>query len=365
MIRITILACVVGLCACQAAARPDTVTVDEIVARHIEAIGGEEAIRNLQNLVFGGGLYEEEGYSSDGNATMSLGRPFFKLVGDKTSGYAEGYDGAAWEWFENPGIVVRTVGKASEAIRHYAGVESPLLDYREKGSSARLIGETELDARAVFVIQLERRDGFIEQFYIDKNNYLINASGREAPIHAFGDSVTRLNRISDYRTVGGVQIAHHFESVEMPSGKPLSSMQWGSIKANQELPADWFSPPEFERTPLQTFIEQLYGQRSDIAAVMWTYHEFRRANPEIDISDPVNMAAFQILKMGDVDNAIALLEQNAKDYPDSANTRFGLGRAYQTAKRLEDAKTEFLAALNADPDHARSKAALEALLKKN
>ncbi len=66
-------------------------------------------------------------------------------------------------------------------------------------------------------------------------------------------------------------------------------------------------------------------------------------------------------KMGAVDTAIALLEQNAEDYPRSANTRFGLGRAYKTAGRLSEAEAEFRAALAADPDHTRSQAALESM----
>ena len=140
---------------------------------------------------------------------MSVARPWFKLVGDKENpaGYMEGYDGAAWEWFSDPAIVVRTVGAASEAIRHYAGVESPLIDYDEKGSAAELLGESELDGRPVHGIRLTRRDGYVEQFYIDRDTYLINASSGKAPLHAFGDDIRTVTRITDYRDVNGVLLA--------------------------------------------------------------------------------------------------------------------------------------------------------------
>lgn len=84
-------------------------------------------------------------------------------------------------------------------------------------------------------------------------------------------------------------------------------MQWGKIEANVDLPADWFSPPRFERTTIQAFIELLYGQRADLTAVMFTYHEFRRAYPGTDTNGATNMAGYQMLKMGEVENAIALL----------------------------------------------------------
>lgn len=341
----------------------DTLTVDRVVEQYVAAIGGMDNIKVVQNLVYRGGLYTEGEYRGEGDAAMSRARPYFKLVGDKNDpgGYMEGYDGSAWEWFADPGVVIRTVGAASGAIRHYAGVESPLVDYAAKGSTAAILGETALQDRPVVVIELTRRDGFLEQLYLDTESWLLVASGGAAPIHAFGEDVTTLTLISDYRPVAGVQIAHRFVSFEVPTNRELSSMQWATIEANVDLPGDWFSPPEFERTPLQRFIEQLYGQRSDVEAMMWTYDEFRLAHPDTPTSDAVNVAGYQILKMGDVEQAVALLGRNVEDNPGSADARFGLGRALRSAGRVEKARLEFELALVIDPEHSRSIAALAAM----
>lgn len=345
------------------AVRAEPPTADRIVDRYVEAIGGIERIKALRNLVYSDGLYEEGDYKGSGKAGMSLARPYFKLVGNKENpgGYMEGYDGSAWEWFADPGVVIRTVGPASEAIRHYAGVESPLVDHASKGSTLRLLEPTVLDGETVDAVELTRRDGFVERFYFDAATGLVVASGAAAPIHAFGEEVRRLTRIADYRPVAGVLIPHRFVSVRMPGAAELSSMQWGKIEANRDLPEDWFSPPEFRRTPLQSFIEHLYVQRSDIDAVMWTYHAFRRAHPEQETGEAVNLAGYQILKMGDVAQAIALLEQNVRDNPGSADGRFGLARAYREAGRLEEARAGFERALQIDPEHRRAKRALEEL----
>jgi hypothetical protein len=255
-------------------------------------------------------------------------------------------------------VVIRTVGPASAAIRHYAGVESPLVDYAAKGSTIRMLEETVLDGEPVARVELTRRDGFVERFYFDTKTGLVVASGGAAPIHAFGEDVTSLTRISDYRPVAGVRIAHRFVSVRMPAGEELSSMQWRKIEGNVDLPEDWFSPPEFRRTALQAFIENLYGQRSDVDSVMWTYHEFRRFRPEVNTSDAVNVAGYQILKVGDVLQAIALLEQSVSDNPGSADSHFGLARAYRTAGRLDEARAGFERALLVEPEHERAKRAL-------
>src|SRR6267154_2026803 len=82
-------------------------TADEIVARHIEARGGAEKIRGLRTLVYRGTHREGDHV---GNAVMALMRPFYKLVGDPdvpNRSFAEGYDGSAWEYYGDPGIVVR------------------------------------------------------------------------------------------------------------------------------------------------------------------------------------------------------------------------------------------------------------------
>lgn len=345
----------------QAAGAAQAASVDEVIDRYFDARGGIEQFEKIENIRYSGGTYREPNYVNDGHAAMTVARPYYKLVGDKERPgvFMEGYDGSAWEWFEDPGVVLRTVGKASEAIRHYAGVEGPLLDYRAKGSTATYKGAVEFDGRQAHVIELVRRDGHTEVFYFDDETHLLVASGMQAPIHAFGLYVQRLTRISDYREIGGILIPFRFVTVEMPSLRVLDSMQWGHVDVNVDLPDDWFSPPDFERGPTQALIEHLFHQRDDLSAMLWTYHEFRLARPATDTADAVNIAGFQILKMGQSENAIALLQQNVADYPDRADTRYNLGRAYESVERFDEAKTEFQKAVENDRAYKRAQDALD------
>ena len=82
-------------------------------------------------------------------------------------------------------------------------------------------------------------------------------------------------------------------------------------------------------------------------------------------SDAVNVAGYQILKMGVVDQAITLLQQNVRDYPESADSRFGLGRALRTDGRLKEARVEFERTLLIDREHDRAKTALEEMDRTN
>lgn len=343
-----------------ACAADATLDADAIIDRHIEARGGEAALRNIQSLIFNNGLYQEGDYSSDGDSTMMLMRPYYKLVGhpEHDPGYMEGYDGAAWEWFENPGLTVRTVGAASAAIRHHAEVDGPFLDYKEKGHSIELIGEATIAGNPAYQIRLSMMDGFVSDSFFDQQTFLSLAERQSAPVHAFGAAVTSETRISDYRDVAGVMFPHRYQETNIATDEAMSSMQWESIDANTDIPAAWFSPPEFERSRIQTFMDHLFVQRSDAQAMLWTYQRFRLAYPEEDTRVASEVIGYQALKMGDVSSAITLLERNAADNPDAADSAFGLGRAYATAERLDDARAEFDRALKLEPGHARATRAL-------
>jgi hypothetical protein len=142
-------------------------------------------------------------------------------------GYMEGYDGAAWEWLGDLGIVVRTVGHAAGATRRGADFEGRLVDWREKGSTVTLhSGESvEFDGRPTDWITVTTRDDFARDYFIDRESHLIVAERRTAPFHAFGEQVVSETRIGDYRPVAGVLFAHRYVATEIGTGRELSSMQ--------------------------------------------------------------------------------------------------------------------------------------------
>ncbi|MDG1858051.1 MAG: hypothetical protein P8I94_03035 [Emcibacteraceae bacterium] len=338
----------------------EKLNVDHIIEGFIDNIGGLENIKAIQNLTYSGGTYHEESFSSDGDATMTLGRPYYKLVGNKNNldRYMEGYDGSAWEYYSNEGIILRTDGAPSEAIRHYAGVEHPLVGYRLKGSNAELLDDIDFEGQKVHIIKLTRMDGYIEYFYIDPLTYELKASSSTAPFHAFGESILQITKISDYREVAGVKIGHRFQSVTLPNEKVLSSMQWGKVEANKELPDNLFSPPDIETTLLQEFASKLYEQRSDLNSVLWTYHSFRHAYPNYDTCYMSNFVGFQMLKMKKSDTAIELLKQNTQDYPECSEAYFELGRAYVSINSISLARENYKKSVKIDPENERAKTAL-------
>ena len=341
----------------------ETPTADDLVFRHVEARGGLEAIESIETLVFSAGQYTEPGYSSNGKAFMAFRRPYYKVVGDPRlrQSFMEGWDGAAWEWFEDPGIVIRTVGPASGAARRSSELDGPLVHYRAKGSAVERIDGADIGGRPAYGIRVTTMDGFSRDYFLDRDSFLIVAERRSAPFHAYGDPITTETRYEDYREVAGVLFPHRFTETVIATGEILTTMQWGSIEANLELPRAWFSPPQFDRTELQRFLEQLYAVRTDSRALLWTYEQFRRFHPQVATGSGVELIGYQISKMGQTEQAVTLLEANAADHPESASAAFALGRAYRAANDLTGARRAFEKVRSLDPEHDRAAAELASL----
>lgn len=337
-------------------------SVDEIIDRHVAARGGYEKIASLRSLIIRGEYREGEHVSPA--AAMALMRPYYKLVGDpdkQVGEFAEGYDGSAWEYYGDPGFVVRTIGEASAAARHRARFDHPLIHYRDFGTTVVLLGKDHVGDRAAWRLLMTLEDGFREEALIDEETFLLLAERKAAPVHAFGVTVKSETRYSDFRAVEGVLFPFESREVEIVTGRTMSEFRTREIVANRDIALDRFSPPQWRHTPLQTWIEQLYASRGDAEAIRWTYRDFRRANPGVDTHNAAQSAGYQLLKMNDVRGALALLEANAADYPSEASALFSLGRAYKTAGKVDKARIALQGALKLEPNHQRAKQMLETL----
>jgi hypothetical protein len=340
-----------------------TPTVEEILAHHAAARGGYERLKAVRTILYRG-TYREGGRVVMPHAAMALMRPYYKLVGDPEHpdpDFAEGYDGSAWELYGDPGIVLRTVGAASAAGRHATRIGGPLLDAADAGSTVSLEGTEQIDGRQAYRLLVRMQDGFEQRELIDAASWLLVAERKTAPIHAFGGSIASEERFGDYRAVDGILFAFADREVEVATGKVLNEMQWTSITLNRDLDPQAFSPPAFTRTPLQRFLEQLYEERSDAQAVLWTYRDFRRAHADLDTRAGVEVIGYQMVKMGDHQGAIALLRANAADYPRAASSAFALGRAHVAAGNVADGRAALQRALALDPAYERAAKALAAL----
>jgi len=339
-------------------------TLDVIVNNHVTALGGEAAIASIASFIERG-WYREGDFKID-TFTAQM-RPFYRVIGDPRTDplgeIHEGYDGSAWEYYPDPGIVVRTVGAAADATRHTAAFDDPLVDYARRGIRLTLAAPTTIRGVKEYTIRTTLTDGFAEDLYVNPSTWMIDAEKRVVPMHAFGKLYTTINALSDYRPEGGVMRAHRFQEIDEETDATLTESAVTSVEINPSLPLSMFSPPIWDRTPLQQMIQRIYDERDEARSALATYRDFTQL---IDIhstaaGNAVDFVGYQCLKMGHAEAAVRLLEQNVADHPNSARAHFGLGRAYQAAGKPEDAKVQYQRALAIDPKYQRAREALDAI----
>jgi len=342
---------------------PNTPTVDEIVTRHVAAIGGVDAIHRIRSFVVHG--WYHEGTFSIRTYTAQM-RPFYRVIGDPLEGLKtihEGYDGSAWEYYPDPGVVIRTIGAAASTTRHSAAFDDVLVDYHRYGTFLTYGGRTHIDGKNVYVLNVTLADGFREDVYVDTGTYMIDGMQRIVPMHAFGQRYVTHDLFADYRPEGDVMMPHRDAEIDSVSGKVLDDGTVDSVEINPTLQMAMFSPPEWSRTPLQTMIQRIYDERDEASAVLATYRDFRRSMDLRDLStaDAVDFIGYQCLKMGHTDTAVQLLSANVADYPNSARAHFGLGRALQVSGNKALAAAQYRKALSIDASFSRARDALNAL----
>jgi hypothetical protein len=352
-----------------AAAGQEALTIDQIVLQHVEALGGAERIHALQSLVIRG-MHHEGGLIPPempirARNYMAFLRPYYGVIGDPAIAnpdLREGFDGSSWEYYRDPGIVVRTVGAAAAATRHTSEfLQDSLVDYREKGTQLELAGSEKIGDRECYKIQVTLADGFQKYVFVDRDTFLLIADRKSAPIHAFGSSVTSETRFSDYQPVNGVLMSRRELEVEIATGRVLAESRRVTIEANTIHDPSIFSPSPRPHTPLQECLEQLYNERTDTVSVMYTYRLFKTTHPEVDTREGIEFVGYQMAKMGDYAASIELLKANAADYPKSASSQYGLGRAYTAAGNSDLAKHAFERALQIDPNFKKATEGLNAL----
>ena len=344
-------------------------TLDELLAAHEAALGGKVAVQNLHSIVIRGAYYE--GGAGPGNtplvphAYQAWMRPYFEHIGDPADQHPdirEGFDGGSWEYYEDPGVTIRTVGAAAAATRHAAEfLQDSLVDAQPKGTELSLDGSDEIGGRPAWRIHVKLVDGAEKLIFLDKGTMLIIAERKVAPIHAFGERFLTETRFFDYQPYGGVMMYQSARETNIKTGQVLNEFRRVSIELNTLTDSAEFSPPSFPKTPLQRWLELLYAERTDAVSVMYSYKVFRKANAGLKTEAGVEFIGYQIVKMGDYKAAIDLLRANAADYPASASARFGLGRAYKAAGDLINARESFLLALQVDPKFKRASDELSTL----
>ena len=184
------------------ASAQNTPTVDEIIAKNIQARGGMNKLAAIKSIR---ATYATE---EDGKPVklVELQKRPNKLrrnisIAGKTITYA--YDGtAAWQSDSSAKGPRPAPPDLALELKEEADIDGSLVNYKEKGSSIELVGKEKSGAIDVYNLKISLKEGQIRNVYLDAHRFLeVKETGF---FEQAGKRVDFVTVYKDYRPVQGV-----------------------------------------------------------------------------------------------------------------------------------------------------------------
>lgn len=147
-------------------------TADEIVAKHVAAIGGMDKIKGINSLVMKTTL-EVMGNEAEGTTTLVSGKGFRNeaaIMGNQMVQVVTDKGG----WAINPmggGNAEALPAEQLKGMKDQLYFGGPLIDYNTKGNKVELAGREKVGAVEAFKLNITTKDGDKTTYYIDPTTY--------------------------------------------------------------------------------------------------------------------------------------------------------------------------------------------------
>jgi photosystem II stability/assembly factor-like uncharacterized protein len=218
---------------------------DDIVSRHIAAVGGADKLHAITSLRLTG--HARFGVDSPLEADFATvqKRPasarvevsFQRMTG------VDAYDGTD-AWSTEPWGGRRDPFKQSaddaKRLAHFADVDGPLVDWRAKGHRVEYMGTEEVDGTKAHKLRVILKDGDVQYRYLDPDTMLEIRTVTETWVRGV-ERVTETD-LSDYEQVAGTWMA--LETASGRKGAPRSShVTIDRVEVNVDVGDDLFHMP--------------------------------------------------------------------------------------------------------------------------
>ncbi len=209
-----LVACSVASIVAVHAQEPKQMTVDQLVAKNVEAKGGAEALQALQSVKLIGKMLVNEGQLEFGYSQTKK-RPGAVRTELSLQGMTmvQAYDGKEG-WKISPFQGRKDPEKMSaddlKSLIEDAEVDGPLIDWKEKGSTVDYLGTEDVDGTQAHKLKVTRKNGDVNYVYLDPDHFLEIRILSQRLEH--GAQVEIETDLSDYEKINGVFLPFSIES---------------------------------------------------------------------------------------------------------------------------------------------------------
>ena len=189
-------------------------TVDELVAKNIEAKGGATTLQNLQSLRAAGKLLVQQGQIELGYLQTKK-RPDEVRTEASLQGMTQiqAYDGKEG-WRVSPFFGRKDPERMSaddvKALIEDAEIDGPLVDWKTKGSTVEYLGTEDVDGTDAHKLKVVRKNGDVSFVYLDPDHFLEIRIVTGRMRHGAYEEVE--TDLGDYEKAGGVFVPTSIEA---------------------------------------------------------------------------------------------------------------------------------------------------------
>lgn len=219
-------------------------TVDEIVAKNIEALGGMEKLRAIKSVRMTGKMTLGPGIEAP--VVMELKRPNAMRLDITVQGMvgSQAFDGASgWTLMPFAGSKVPQQMAADEMklAQEQADIDGPLIDYKTKGNTVELQGKEKVEGADAYKLKVTLKNGDVRTLYLDAEHFLQIKD--EAKRTVRGTEIESETIVGDYKEVGGMMFPHSIDSGQ--KGNPQrQKLTIDKIELNVPIDDARFKMPE-------------------------------------------------------------------------------------------------------------------------
>ena len=219
---------------------------DEIVARHVEALGGRDNLRGITSRVMEGTVYVPAAGMSF-PLTLQYERPMkMRTVVDVSAMGMEiisAYDGET-AWSLNPMVTrqpQKLSGAAASSVRAQALVDGLLFDAVTADRRLEYLGEAVVRDEPAYQFRVTTADSSVHTVYLDAVTYLEVKSTGKTVDPSTGGLADYEAYTSDYREVNGVMAP--FEIAVFMNGQEAQRVTIDEVRVNEDIDDALFAFP--------------------------------------------------------------------------------------------------------------------------
>jgi len=248
MKRVLAMAAAVGM-VLALAPRALAQTAEEVVEKHLAAVGGRAALAKLTSQVASGTVaIQAQGADLGGtieitkkapNKSRTLMRIDLSSVGGSEMIVDQRCDGKTG-FASNSLQGDREITGAQLQNMLNASFPSPLLAYKEAGAKVELLGRDAVGGKPVLVLQYTPAAGPASKLFLDAETFLVARQVIKLSVPEAGGEVEQTTDASDYRLVDGVKTAF---AVTVTGAGQVVTIALNKVEFNTPIDDAVFSRP--------------------------------------------------------------------------------------------------------------------------